>query len=29
MDTQPIFTITGDQVALGPLHRDLIPLIAR
>jgi diamine N-acetyltransferase len=29
VDTQPIFTITGDLVALGPLHRDLIPLIAR
>ena len=26
---QPVITIEGDQVALGPLHRGLIPSIAR
>ena len=25
-DLQPVLTITGDKVALGPLRRDLIPL---
>ena len=29
MDDQTPFTIAGEQVALGPLHRDHIPLIAR
>ena len=29
MNTEPIFTIEGDRVALGPRGRDLIPLIAR
>lgn len=26
---QPVITIEGEEIALGPLHRDLIPLIAR
>jgi diamine N-acetyltransferase len=26
---QPIITIIGEKVALGPLHRDLLPLITR
>lgn len=27
--TQPIFTIEGEKIALGPLSRTMIPLIAR
>jgi diamine N-acetyltransferase len=26
---QPIITIIGEKVALGPMHRDLLPLITR
>lgn len=26
---QPIVTIVGEKVALGPMHRDLLPLMAR
>src|SRR5947209_1356173 len=26
---QPIITIVGEKVALGPMHRDLLPLITR
>ncbi|HEY8293448.1 MAG TPA: GNAT family protein [Thermomicrobiales bacterium] len=26
---QPIITIVGEKVALGPMHRDLLPLIVR
>lgn len=28
-ETEPIINITGERVALGPLRRDLIPLMAR